>query len=149
MSSPSRRRGVRGAPALAAAAAVAILAAGCDREDRQFREAPPAGAAPGVVRLSPLQPGPAVMSTQVVSRYDENAFAVSQGQRLFAWYNCVGCHANGGGGVGPPLMDDEWVYGSGPEHIYRTIMEERPNGMPYFAGRIPESQVWQNVAYVR
>ena len=37
-----------------------------------------------------------------------------QGKRLFSWYNCIGCHANGGGGIGPPLMDDEWIYGSRP-----------------------------------
>ncbi len=145
MSLRSRERAMRASLALLAA----LAATGCDREDRRFREAPPAGSPPGVVRLSPLQPGPAVMTTQVTSEYDENAYAVSQGQRLFSWYNCAGCHANGGGGMGPPLMDDEWIYGSGPAQIYSTIMEGRPNGMPSFAGRIPDSQVWQLVAYVR
>ena len=74
---------------------------------------------------------------------------LEQGQRLFAWFNCVGCHANGGGGMGPPLMDAEWIYGSDPGQIYRTILEGRPNGMPSFGGRIPDSQIWQIVAYVR
>ena len=36
----------------------------------------------------------------------------SQGKRLYTWYNCNGCHANGGGGMGPALMDDKWIYGS-------------------------------------
>ena len=126
-----------------------IVLAGCDREDRRFREAPPAGSPPGVVRLSPLQPGPAVTHTALDNRYEENAFAVSQGQRLYIWFNCVGCHANGGGGMGPPLMDDQWIYGSAPAQVYKTIMEGRPNGMPSWAGRIPDSQVWQIVAYVR
>ena len=90
-----------------------------------------------------------IVASHVDNEYEENAYHVSQGQRLYAWYNCVGCHANGGGGMGPPLMDAEWVYGSRPEQIYETIMQGRPNGMPSWAGRIPEAQVWQIVAYVR
>ena len=66
------------------------------------------------------------------------------------WFNCAGCHASGGGGgMGPPLMDDEWRYGSDPASIFDTIMKGRPNGMPSFGGHIPEDQVWQLVAYVR
>ena len=132
-----------------AIAAAALLLVSCDRENRRFREAPPAGAPSTVVRFSTLQPGPAVMHTRASNRYDENAYAVSQGQRLFGWYNCSGCHANGGGGMGPPLMDEEWIYGSEPGQIFNTIMEGRPNGMPAWAGRIPTSQVWMIVAYVR
>jgi cytochrome c oxidase cbb3-type subunit 3 len=81
--------------------------------------------------------------------YDENAYSISQGQRLFSQYNCVGCHAHGGGGMGPALIDDNWIYGSEPENIYNTILEGRPNGMPSFGGHIPEQQAWQIVAYVR
>ena len=134
-------------PLALACMALSLLA--CDRENRRFREAPPAGAPSTVVRFSTLQPGPAVMHTRASNRYDENAYAVSQGQRLFGWYNCSGCHANGGGGMGPPLMDEEWIYGSEPGQIFNTIMEGRPNGMPSWAGRIPTGQVWMIVAYVR
>ena len=128
-------------------AAVAVQA--CDREERRFRESPPAAQPAGLVRVSQLQPGPTLDSAHVRSADDHNAYAVSEGQRLFAWYNCSGCHANGGGGMGPPLIDDEWIYGSAPENVYRTIVEGRPNGMPSFGSRIPTSQVWQLVAYVR
>jgi cytochrome c oxidase cbb3-type subunit III len=121
----------------------------CDREDRRFTEAPPAGAPGSVVRQSPLQPGPVVVTEVRANPYDENAYALSQGQRLYGWFNCAGCHANGGGGMGPPLMDDEWIYGSDPDQIYRTITEGRPNGMPSWAGRIPDTQIWQIIAYVR
>jgi len=51
--------------------------------------------------------------------------------------------------MGPPLMDEKWIYGSNPENIFATIVEGRPNGMPSFAGKIPEYQVWQLAAYVR
>jgi cytochrome c oxidase cbb3-type subunit 3 len=68
---------------------------------------------------------------------------------LYSAYNCVGCHAHGGGGMGVALMDDKWIYGSAPEQIFATIIEGRPNGMPSFRGKIPANQVWELVAYVR
>ena len=36
---------------------------------------------------------------QHTSNPEQNAYAIAQGKRLFSWYNCVGCHANGGGGI--------------------------------------------------
>ena len=123
--------------------------AACDREARNFRESPPSASPSGVVRVGTLQPGPAAVSSERRFRLEDNAFAVSEGMRLYTWYNCLGCHAKGGGGMGPPLMDDLWIYGSAPENIYDTIVEGRPNGMPSFGGRIPPAQVWQLVAYVR
>ena len=78
-----------------------------------------------------------------------NSSAVSEGQRLFSWYNCAGCHAKGGGGMGPPLMDDEWIYGDHPSNIFGTIVEGRPNGMPSWRNMLTDAQVWQLVAYVQ
>jgi cytochrome c oxidase cbb3-type subunit 3 len=75
--------------------------------------------------------------------------AINEGKRLYSWFNCVGCHANGGGGMGPPLIDATWIYGSTPANIYSSIMEGRPNGMPAFYGKIPEQEAWKIVAYVR
>jgi len=140
------------APALTrtwALAALLLVSLGCDREDRRYRESPPSATPTGVVRVSSLQPGPMLDSTHLTNAYQENAYAISEGQRLFAWYNCSGCHANGGGGMGPPLMDDEWIYGAAPENVYLTIVQGRPNGMPSFGSRIPTPQIWQLVAYVR
>jgi cytochrome c oxidase cbb3-type subunit 3 len=121
----------------------------CKREERRFRDASPDHPPAGVVRLSTLQPGLAADTTHVANPYEYNAYAITEGQRFFGWYNCAGCHSNGGGGIGPALMDDKWIYGSAPEQIYQTILEGRPGGMPSFAGRIPTPQVWQIVAYVR
>src|SRR5919199_1094602 len=81
--------------------------------------------------------------------YDNNAPAIAEGQFLYNQMNCVGCHAHGGGAIGPALMDDKWIYGSQPEQIFATIVEGRPNGMPSFRGRIPDHQVWEIAAYVR
>ena len=129
---------------------LAVLAGlGCERETRRFRELPPTATADTSLRLSPLQPGPPVRQVRFKSAYEGNAYAVSEGKRLFNQFNCVGCHAHGGGAMGPPLMDAEWIYGSEPENIYATIVEGRPNGMPAFGGKIVTNQVWQLVAYVR
>jgi cytochrome c oxidase cbb3-type subunit 3 len=142
----SARRGTLGV-ALLALASCALLAA-CWREERAFRPVPVAQAVRGE-QLSTLVPGPAEPKREVTHPYLDNAFAISEGKRLFSWYNCVGCHANGGGGMGPPLMDGRWIYGSAPEQLFSTIAEGRPNGMPAFGRNIPPDQVWQLVAYVR
>jgi cytochrome c oxidase cbb3-type subunit 3 len=81
--------------------------------------------------------------------YYNNADAVNAGRRLFQQYNCSGCHSNGGGGMGPSLMDDEWIYGSRLEQIHQTLVEGRPNGMPAWGGKVPDEQLWQLAAYVR
>jgi cytochrome c oxidase cbb3-type subunit III len=132
---------------LAAFATAILLFSACEREQRSFDDKPrPAAHRERLVSLVPGPPTPAVI---VRNPYDHNAYAIAEGKRLFTWYNCSGCHANGGGGMGPALMDDRWIYGSAAENIVATILEGRPNGMPSFRGRIPEQQVWQLAAFVR
>ena len=132
-----------------------LLLAGCEREQRHFQaERTNTGPNESAPRQSLNQPALALGGyvkppADNVSMYDDNAYAVNEGKRLFRWYNCVGCHANGGGGMGPALMDSEWRYGSDPASLYSTIVQGRPNGMPSFGGHIPDDQVWKIVAYVR
>jgi cytochrome c oxidase cbb3-type subunit 3 len=139
-------------PAILALVAVA-LAAGCDREQRRFsqpqtQEPSPVGARNGELR--PGERGEGLAENAAARQFHgDNAYELSQGKRLFRWYNCSGCHSQGGGGMGPALMDEKWIYGHEPEQVFATIMEGRPNGMPSFRGRIPEDQVWQLVGYVR
>lgn len=142
---------IRFGPWSLSTAAVALLLGllACQREDRRFHEAPPYGKPVDSVQMSDLHPAQESIRKPISNPYEGNAWAVSEGERLYNSYNCVGCHAHGGGGIGPPLMDAPWIYGSEPENIYSTIVEGRPNGMPSFRGKIPEQQVWQIVAYVR
>jgi cytochrome c oxidase cbb3-type subunit 3 len=126
-----------------------LLVAACQREERRFRELPAASARRNTERLVNLVPGPYTADIRVRNPYEGNAYGIAEGQRLYGWYNCQGCHSHGGGGMGPPLMDDRWIYGSDPENIFATIMEGRPNGMPSFRGKIPEYQAWQIAAYVQ
>jgi len=82
--------------------------------------------------------------------YQGDPKAVAQGQTLYSAMNCIGCHApEGGGGMGPPLSDDIWIYGSEPAQIYLSIVQGRPNGMPSFSKALPPEAIWQLVSYVR
>lgn len=127
---------------------VMVTTLGCERERREFRQQPPSTAAPAV-RVSALQPGPTRITDSTAGPYGENAYGMAQGKVLFSQMNCVGCHSHGGGGMGPPLMDQTWLYGSDPAQVFATIVEGRPNGMPSFRGKLSNDQVWQLVAYVR
>jgi cytochrome c oxidase cbb3-type subunit 3 len=128
----------------------ALVLTSCSREDRILRQPPPADDILNTVQISGLNPGTNSIPTPPSSNmYEQSAYAVSEGQKLFEEYNCVGCHAHGGGGIGPALMDRNWIYGSEPGNIFATIMQGRPNGMPSFRNRIPQYQAWEIVAYVR
>jgi cytochrome c oxidase cbb3-type subunit 3 len=124
-----------------------FLVVSCKREQRNF-EPPPMTQKVEVV-MSDLQPGAPRPQPSTKNPAEENANALSDGKRLFSQYNCTGCHANGGGAIGPALMDDKWIYGSDPANIYATIVEGRPNGMPSFRNKISDYQVWELSAYVR
>jgi len=132
------------------AIAVALTIVSCKREARTLKVEPERrdvvlAAAPE----SDIHPGGSVPLAKPANPYEGNAYAISEGKRLFNWYNCSGCHSHGGGGMGPPLLEHQWIYGSDPANIFDTIVNGRPNGMPSWGGRIPEYQLWQLVTYVR
>lgn len=140
----------------------ACLAAGCEREARELYGHNPPQASAGIVPVSTLYPGPLpsvptpasppaspLAIRPVDHAYEHNAFALSQGKRLYTWFNCSGCHAQGGGGIGPALMDAQWRYGSDLGSIAGSIAEGRPNGMPAFGGKLTYDQIMQLSAYVR
>jgi len=121
------------------------------RGERHLRPSSVAGEQPAQgPSLSAIHPGGSnPPEAQNPPDYEESAYAVSQGAQLYRNYNCNGCHHNGGGGIGPALMDDRWLYGSAPQAIFDTIVQGRPNGMPAFRGKLNDQQVWQLTAYVR
>jgi cytochrome c oxidase cbb3-type subunit III len=117
------------------------LALGCEREDRPFSA------------LQPERPDAHSRSGRREAtgarHVTHNAYSVSEGQRLFDWFNCSGCHGGGGGGhIGPALTDAEWRYGSSVEEVHRSIADGRPQGMPAFRSLITDSEIWQLSAYV-
>jgi cytochrome c oxidase cbb3-type subunit 3 len=139
----------RGKVFLAACALLGLAA--CERERREFSTPAPTQGPPTQTALSPFPGGQvdAGYRAQQQRTYGDNAFQISQGQTLYRAFNCYGCHAWGGGDIGPPLMDEKWIYGGEIDQIYLSIAQGRANGMPAFAGRIESEQMWQIAAFVR
>lgn len=119
---------------LVACALLALGTASCEREARRFEDESPSAR---------------IEATSTRGPYDHSRWATAEGARLYVQLNCVGCHANGGGAMGPALMDGAWRYGADAPAVFTSIMDGRPNGMPSFRHRLSEQQAWQLVAYVR
>lgn len=131
--------------------AAALALGACNREEHHSRAKPvgetvPAGESPQTIFPGNSAPPPLDVRAKL---YDNNAPAIARGQQLYTWMNCVGCHSHGGGGMGLPLMDDQWRYGSRIDQIATTIAEGRPDGMPAWRGKLTEDQIWSLAAYVR
>ncbi len=127
---------------------VAIAAVACEREQRNLGQSQSAAPSAFVADVD-LQPGPTFISDTSEGPFDDNAYNTAEGQALFEEMNCSGCHAHGGGAMGPALMDDQWIYGSLPNQIFASIAQGRPNGMPAWKYRLNNKQIWELVAYVR
>lgn len=139
------------APAATGCLALLVLASACEPErPAVVRGGPDGGAGAPLVTTSEIQAGPPAPTTRIMNPYGDDQRALAEGERLYGWFNCAGCHgANGGGGMGPPFADGSWIYGGDPENIFASIVRGRPNGMPAFGGRIPDDQVWKLAAYVK
>jgi cytochrome c oxidase cbb3-type subunit III len=127
-----------------------VLLAACEREARPFENPRVAAATAQGTDDTVLHAGgePPSEATQY-SPFRRNAWGIAEGGRLYRAYNCVGCHGHGGGGMGPALMDEAWIYGNQGANIHDSIVRGRPNGMPSFRNRIADDQVWMIAAYVQ
>jgi len=132
------------------AIAMLELLAACDREKSNPRGQPLAETIPSTSpeTIFPGGSRPSTLDPRATD-YEQNAFAIAQGQELFGAMNCVGCHAHGGGGMGPALMDAQWRYGGRVDQIAESIAKGRPNGMPAWEGKLTDRQIWELAAYVR
>lgn len=120
-----------------------------DRETREGDGRLPAGEDSVHVPATELFPGGARLDPGAENPLSGDPQAIAAGERHFAAFNCAGCHAPlGGGGMGPPLSDDAWIYGSGPAQIYLSIMQGRPQGMPAWSAMLPQKTAWELVAYI-
>ena len=137
--------------ALAPAVLAALAFAGCQRETRDYRTDPPVLAALDDVAPLPNRIGGAPPDVYVAlgQPYQANAYALSEGKRLYDGMNCKGCHADGGGGTGPALLDGWWRYGPDIVSLYVTLRDGRPRGMPSYADKLNSEQLWQVAAYVQ
>jgi cytochrome c oxidase cbb3-type subunit 3 len=77
----------------------------------------------------------------------KNPHAMAIGERLFV-NNCAQCHgadAHGSKGF-PNLTDGDWLGGSGPDYITKTILEGRQGMMPVMAAAVGSADDVRNVA---
>ncbi|HSK09112.1 MAG TPA: cytochrome c [Vicinamibacterales bacterium] len=136
----------RALPSLAIACGV-VIGLACDRGSRDPGQQP-AGAQRGGVPVPTLTPGPSAPAPETANPFAGDSRAIAEGRRLYNWMNCSGCHFEGGGGIGPPLMTEHYIYGHAPAQVFDSIANGRTNGMPAFGSRLPPEQIWQIVAYV-
>jgi len=104
---------------------------------------------PHSTNVGPI-PGGVTRIHQNLDPYLKDAVAIQEGHQLFAWYNCSGCHGiHAGGGMGPSLRDDVWIYGDSDAQILDTLIHGRSKGMPAWGNKIPEDQMWKLIAYIK
>lgn len=78
--------------------------------------------------------------------------AVVEGRKLYLQYGCAACHGmSGGGGMGRPILDDEWVFGSDDETLFKLMRGQVPKQtMPNAIGQVlTDEQIWKILVYVR
>src|SRR6187549_1270146 len=77
---------------------------------------------------------------------------VVEGRKIYLTYGCVGCHGvSGGGGMGKPILDDEWIFGSDDATLFKLIRGEIPKQtMPNAIGKVlTDEQIRKVLVYVR
>src|SRR5579872_49577 len=106
--------------------------------------APPIGTPVGPV------PGAPIVLTPKANPFQQDPVALAEGRTLFESYNCAGCHGDhAGGGMGPSLRDEDWIYGSSDAQVFNSIAEGRAHGMPAWGLKVPEDQIWKLVGYIK
>jgi mono/diheme cytochrome c family protein len=106
----------------------------------------------GVLGLGLLLTLPQPAQPQKLNPHTGNAEAIQQGRALYLKFGCAGCHGvGGGGGMGPPLLDEEWKFGSDDATLMKLIKGQVPQQtMPViFGDALKEDEIWQIIAFVR
>jgi cytochrome c oxidase cbb3-type subunit 3 len=128
-------------------AGLIVIATGCTGPPTEDASE---GAAPAVtIPVGPV-PGPKVALNMPKNPYGaEDPITLAEGRRLFVSYNCYGCHGgHAGGGMGPSLRDQDWIYGGSDAQVFDSIAEGRAKGMPAWGTKLPADQIWKIDAYI-
>ena len=142
------------AAALAAGMAMALVLAGCGRNEGGSTTTAPAQPSPAIAAITSVPLGDVIggdfpPAAAAANPLRGQAEAVAQGHALFVRMNCAGCHGYGAtGGMGPNLQDGYWRYGGAPVSIFKSIYEGRPQGMPAWNPALPPEEIWKLVAYI-
>jgi cytochrome c oxidase cbb3-type subunit 3 len=79
-----------------------------------------------------------------------DASDLEAGKKIFQT-NCVACHmADGGGGIGPNLTDDNWILGGGIKSVFKTVTEggRDGKGMISWSSTLKPGEIQQVSSYV-
>lgn len=79
-----------------------------------------------------------------------DAADIKAGQTIFE-SSCVACHmADGGGGIGPNLTDENWILGGGIKNVFNTISEGGRDGKGMIAWKqtLKPAEMAQVASYV-
>lgn len=117
-----------------------VLAACGSKKDDGAKAAPPAAKGPVADRSLPGNP------------FAKSMEAVVEGKKLYLKNGCSGCHGvGGGGGMGKPLIDEEWKFGSDDQTLFKLVRGEVPQQtMPNAIGKnLTDDEIWQVLLYVR
>lgn len=105
----------------------------------------------------------AVKSVHIKNPFEGDQKAIETGRQLYETH-CSACHGSDGkGGIGPSVVDDEFLYVKGdmPDDDYFEIINNGTHsgdvedgrvgkgGMPAYAGVLSNDSQWSIVAYIR
>jgi mono/diheme cytochrome c family protein len=115
---------------------------------------------------SPLETARNAEKGSLKSPYADFERVAAEGRQKYLSAGCNGCHGMGGGGMGPPLTNQVWVYGKDDDTLFRLIAlgsdelqkqgysrkgsENVVGPMPPF-GQIVKSDddLWKIIAFIR
>jgi mono/diheme cytochrome c family protein len=103
-------------------------------------------------RAATAPTGPVADRSLPGNPFAKSAAAVVEGRKLYLKYGCSACHGmGGGGGMGKPLVDDEWKFGSDDQTLFKLVRGEIPlQTMPNAIGKnLTDDEVWEVLLYVR
>jgi len=70
---------------------------------------------------SPLETARKAEKGSLKSPYTDYESVAADGRKVYLAAGCNGCHGMGGGGMGPPLTNQIWVYGKDDDTLFRVI----------------------------
>lgn len=100
--------------------------------------------------MHPKESGPSVSEDSLKALLADSG-RLANGQKVFV-EKCSPCHAPDGGGlVGPNLVDNYWIHGKGTLKDIYTVVSEGvlDKGMPAWKQMITEAEVQDVVAFVK
>jgi mono/diheme cytochrome c family protein len=116
---------------------------------------------------TPLETARQAEKGSLKSPYEDFASIADEGHKKFMAAGCNGCHGGtGGGGMGPPLTNQVWVYGKDNDTLFRLIAlgsdelqkegyqrkgsENVVGPMPPMGGILKSNDdVWKVIAWIR